>query len=206
MDDRDRRAPGRLQESIAGLTRWAFAINLLGTSDADIVRAVLNALDQIDQRIDPLKRGRALSLSVNWQERVRQRLKDGQITDEARRGAHVRWLETLLSPESAVDFRPTNDTSVEHVLPRSATGQWRTDFPEAINVWTEMFGNLCLVPKEVNSRVGNDQFAAKKEALAALEPYFRSAHDVAKTKAWTMAAVRDRNDRLERVALRGLGL
>jgi len=30
-----------------------------------------------------------------------------------RRGAHVRWLETLFWPESAVNFTGTNDCSVE---------------------------------------------------------------------------------------------
>lgn len=204
--ERDVKAPTRFARSLAALEKWCFCINLVDVDEAKIVDIVINALDQIDDGEDPFGGEGELRMSRSWKDRARARLADGQITDPRRRGAHVRWLETLYWPEAQVNFAGTNDCSIEHVLPRAATGQWMTDFPSAIHIHTEQFGNLCLVPKAVNERIGNGQYAEKRAAFLKLAKECKSAHDVAKAKAWTMAAVQARTEQLKAKALPALGL
>lgn len=204
--ERDEKAPVRFTSSIQALERWCFAMNLLDVSDRRLVEAVIAAMDQIDEKKDPFASNGALRLSVAYRERVANRLQDGQITDPARRGAHVRWLETLYWPASAIDFSATNGSSVEHVLPQRPTDQWLKDFPQAINIHAEQFGNLCLIPKALNEDLGNGQYDAKRGALKKLSPAYKSAHDVAKSAKWTMASVQARNGKLKALAMAALGL
>jgi hypothetical protein len=204
--ERDLKAPIRFQRSIAALEKWCFCINLIDVDDHHIARIVIDVLDQVDKDIDPFGPEGELRMSRTWKERARSRVQDGQITDPRRRGAHVRWLETLYWPVSAINFGATNDCSVEHVLPRGANGKWLTDFPQSIHIYTEQFGNLCLVPKAINERIGNDQYAEKRAAYAKLSKDCKSAQDVAKAKAWLPAAVQARTDALSAKALAALGL
>ena len=118
----------------------------------------------------------------------------------------MRWLETLYWPAGAINFAATNDCNVEHVLPRGAKGQWVTDFPQSIHIHTEQFGNLCLAPRELNDRLGNGQYAEKRAAFLKLGKDLKSAQDVAKAKAWTMASVQKRTEHLCQMALPALGL
>jgi hypothetical protein len=204
--ERDRKAPTRFMRSVAALEKWCFCINLVDVDEYTIVRIIIAALNQIDKDVDPFGGDGELRMSRSWKERARSRLQDGQITDPRRRGAHIRWLETLFWPDSAVNFAGTNECSVEHVLPRGATGQWIADFPNSIHIHTEQFGNLCLVPKDVNERIGNGQYAEKRPVFLKLPKECKSAHDVAKAKLWTMASVQARTDQLRQKALPALGL
>jgi hypothetical protein len=204
--ERDDKAPVRFTQSVQALERWCYAMNLLDVSDRRLIEQMIAALDQIDDKKDPFGHGGVLRLSAAYKERVANRLQDGQITDSARRGAHVRWLETLYWPQTAVNFSATNGSSVEHVLPQRPTDQWLRDFPQAINIHAEQFGNLCLIPKAVNEGLGNDQYQAKRKALKGLAVTYKSAHEVAKNAAWTMATVQARNEKLKALALTGLGL
>jgi hypothetical protein len=171
-------------------------------SDDIIARIVIKALDQPD----PFGPQGALRLFSSPSKRARACLHDGQITDEERRGAHIRWMETLFWPQDAVNFAVTNRSSVEHVLPRSATGQWIADFPAAMLIHTELFGNLCLVPRNLNKDLGNGQYAQKRPGYLALPPQYKSAHDVASAEQWTMHAIQDRTNRLAKMAVAALRL
>jgi hypothetical protein len=204
--ERDDKAPVRFAQSIQALERWCFSMNLLDVSDRRLVEAMIQAMNQIDDKKDPFGHGGVLRMSAAYRERVVNRLADGQITDSARRGAHVRWLETLYWPASAVNFAATNGSSVEHVLPQRPTDQWLKDFPQAINIHAEQFGNLCLIPKALNEGLGNDQYQAKRKALKGLAIHYKSAHEVAKSTIWTMATVQARNDKLKALAVAALGL
>jgi hypothetical protein len=203
--ERDLKAPKRFAGAMRALEQWGFAMNLLDLDEDHLIDIVVDALNQTDES-DPFGPGGALRLSRNWKERVRSRLQDGQIVDARRRGAHVRWLETLYWPQNAVSFAATNDTSVEHVLPQRPVGQWLTDFPKGIHINAEQFGNLCLVPKDMNERLGNQQYCDKRKAYRTLPKHFKSAHDVAAAPKWAIASVEARNEALKQKALQALGL
>jgi len=204
IGERHARAPARRKGLILALDRWCFSANLLGFDDRTICDKVIRALAQIDKNVDPFGANGALHLSKEHKTRIPSRLHDGQVLDPERRGAHVRWLETLYWGET-VDFTATMDASVEHVLPQRADGQWLKDFPEAIHIHAEQFGNLCLIPKTLNRDLQNLAYAQKRKAFRKLDQAYRSAHDVASATSWTMSAVHARSDRLKELALTELG-
>jgi hypothetical protein len=118
----------------------------------------------------------------------------------------VRWTETLYWPQDEIDFRATDDTSVEHVLPKRCGGQWVKDFPAEQHIYAEKFGNLCLLPKDVNHRLFDGQYLQKRPVLAQLSPHYRSALDVAQSEVWTPAAIDVRTQQLAERAARALML
>lgn len=205
---RDAKAPLRFTKSIAGLARWAFIINLVDVDDDWILNIAVEAVAQIQEGRDPFERRDhgALCVSAKWRKRAIARLQDGQIADKYRRGAHVRWTETLYWPQDEIDFRATDDTSVEHVLPKRCGGQWVRDFPAEQHIYAEKFGNLCLLPKDVNHRLFDGQYQQKRPVLAQLPPHYRSALDVAQSELWTPAAIDVRTQQLAERAVKALML
>ncbi len=204
--ERDKNAPRRFALSIQALERWCFGVNLLGWDEQAIVSVIIRALDQIDRNVDPFAPRNRLALSSAHKDTIRSRLREGQLRNDETRGAHVRWLETLYWPQDGVNFEATQDSSVEHVLPRRPDGQWSVDFPERPAYYTECLGNLCLIPKELNASIGNAQFVLKRPQLRALPPYFKSAREVAQAARWDSKAIEQRNARLSHVAGVALGL
>ena len=205
--ERDKNEPKRFALSIAGLERWAFLVNLIDVDDTWILNNVVEVLEQISAGYDPLDRrtkGR-LCVSVNWKKRAKAALRDGQVKDKHRRAAQVRWIETLYWPVDAVNFLATNDSSVEHVLPRRPNGQWLEDFKEHRHIDAERFGNYCLIPRKLNDDLSNGQYAAKRAAYQTLPPHFRSANEVASVEMWTPATLAARTamvvERAERALL-----
>jgi hypothetical protein len=206
--ERDANAPLRFARSIAGLTRWAFIVNLIDVDDDWILNIAVEAIAQIQEKRDPFEyrdHGR-LRVNAKWKKRAISRLQDGQIADKYRRGAHVRWMETLYSATDEIDFRPTEETSVEHVLPKRCGGQWLRDFPAEQHIYAEKFGNLCLLPKDVNERLYDGQYQQKRPILLQLPAHYVSAHDVEKWETWTPAAVDERTRQLAERATQALQL
>lgn len=210
---RDANAPKRFLNAMRDLERWCFVMNLLGHSEARISEACGRAIEQIDQRIDPFRyrthddqaRTGALYIPKSYKDRVRANLK-APIEDVQRLGAHVRWLETLHWPD-ALPHAPTNDTSVEHILPRNPTGAWTEVFPpDKIAIYTDLIGNLCLLPKSLNWDLGNGQYPEKRAAYAALPELHRSAREAALAEAWNMEAVDKRTDDLAKRTIAALRL
>lgn len=206
LSRRYRTQPDKFSQQVKALEQWCYCANLLDLDETKLTDVVLAALRTMDENRSPFAQGAPLCMSKTWKERVKSRLEDGQVIDDERRGAHVRWLETLLWPDAQVNFIATKNTSVEHVLPQRPAGRWLTDFPQAIHIHAEQFGNLCLIPKELNQTLGASEYPAKREAFLRLPSTFRSAHDVAQQEQWTMAAVQGRTTRLKALAVAALGL
>ncbi len=211
ISHRDGRAPIRFLKDMQHLERWCFVINLLGHSDARITEACGLAIAQIDKGIDPFKyrtldhqeRTGALYIPKSYKERARNNLL-APMEDVQRLGAHVRWLETLHWPES-LPHEPTDDTSVEHVLPRNPSGKWTQDFPpDKIAICTDLIGNLCLLPKDLNWALGNAQHDEKRAAYLTLPDAHRSAREVAQSDIWNPVIVEDRTKILAEKAIAAL--
>lgn len=147
----------------------------------------------------------ALHFSPLMRERARSALLS-PFTDEARRSAIVRWLETLYWSRS-MPKGPTRNTSVEHVLPRASKGAWAKLFDESIrDTATNKLGNLCIMPKELNDDLGNSEYAAKRAVYLTLPAEFRSAHEVAANTEWTPEVLEARTAAIAQKAASALGI
>lgn len=168
------RSSAAYYERIAALQRVCYTIELLGWSERARRRRFLAALQQLEQGHDPFAsdigegQSGALHIPPKLKKNARLALRSPLIGDE-QRGAIVRWLETLHWPDK-LPRNLTDDSSVEHVLPRSPTDGWQNGFSEdELERLTNRLGNLCLIPKRVNDSIGNSDWADKERVYRSLK-------------------------------------
>ncbi|MEZ5855916.1 MAG: HNH endonuclease family protein [Hyphomicrobiaceae bacterium] len=158
--------PDRLDEAIPKLQRACFMFEVLGWSERTRRRAFLKAISQLEDGLDPFRarqKGKvygSLYFSPKFRRLARQSLRQPFIEDD-RRGSIVRWIETLHWGEE-VPKSCTDDTTIEHVLPRTAIGEWQKRFTEDERErLTNRLGNLCLLPADKNADLGNKDWIDK---------------------------------------------
>jgi hypothetical protein len=116
----------------------------------------------------------------------------------------VRYVLARL--ESDASGRPcdadTDPGTVEHVLPENPGAAWETDFPrESWERWVNRIGNLTWLEPALNRRIGNGDFAAKRDV------YRSSAYSLSRQLAdragdsWTPAKLEARQADMARRAV-----
>jgi hypothetical protein len=165
---------------IATLQRICFMIELAGWSESKRRRRFLEAISQREANINPFaQKGGAKGKGALWPDAVIQaqakRALRFDLTTNERRGAIVRWIETLHWGKN-VPSSATNDSSVEHVLPVTATESWVTAFSDDDReACTNRLGNLFILDKETNEKIGNKDWHVKIEAYRRHRTTFRGA-------------------------------
>lgn len=202
--------PVRFESAIKKLQRVCYCFHLLGWHNRPNSRAhaLSKAIDQIDAGLNPFKRWAgprlpgALSVFYEQRDQVRGALR-APLTDEREiYGPVVRWIESLDWPQG-VPHRLYQDTTVEHVLPRSHGAEWRDAIPDETERerCKNLLGNLCLLPATLNDSLANQGPVAKRQAFLGVDPeLFRGAHDIASREAWDAVAIEERTERLARLA------
>lgn len=93
--------------------------------------------------------------------------------------------------------------NLEHVLPQKpkAGSKWLTDFTgEEIERYTYSFGNLVLLETDINSLIGNEEFAVKRTKLKLSK--IKSTKEVAAVTKWDSAEIEKRQKKLARAAVK----
>ena len=115
-------------------------------------------------------------------------------------------LEMTEKGEPEPELVPNEDeekVNLEHVLPKNATDKdWGKHFKTADDRKDFAFrlGNLALLQKGPNGRIGNKPFSVKKPILS--KSAFVLTKETAKVPEWTMDAIRARQERLAVLALK----
>ena len=112
-------------------------------------------------------------------------------------------LERTKSGKKEPELVPNADEeqlNLEHVLPKSAKERdWPQFSDEERTVWVHRLGNMALLQKGPNGRIGNKAWSKKMPVLA------RSELDITKTAAlhpdWTKEVIQQRQDELAVLAL-----
>jgi hypothetical protein len=90
--------------------------------------------------------------------------------------------------------------TLEHVLPLKPDGNWPQFSDEEVKTYAKRIGNLCLLPKNVNSDLKSaDQqtkYAVYKDA-----PYELTRH-IIEAEEWNIQAICDRQAGLGELALK----
>jgi hypothetical protein len=111
-------------------------------------------------------------------------------------------LEKELTGQPEPELVPNADeeqVNLEHVLPRNAkAGDWPLFPPQDIPQWVPRLGNLVLLAKGVNNRLGNKPFADKKPVLSASQ--LLGTQSAGQEADWTPEAIQRRQDSLARLA------
>ncbi len=219
--DADGPAPAAAEfaAEIDELCRACYMIELLDWREGSRRKKIVEAIEQREAGLDPFNfNGRVAGTLCFKSKRVkriaRERLRQPLLSEE-KRGALVRWLETL-QWGSALPGKVTDEASIEHILPITARDDWLTLFtdPER-DIWTNRLGNLCQIDRAVNEQIGNSQWPVKRDAYAALKKPSKGADlalSISKAAvasgeaAWSPATVKNRDDQMVEFAVRALDL
>jgi Protein of unknown function DUF262/Protein of unknown function (DUF1524) len=165
---------------IGTLQRACYIIELLGWSENKRRRRFLEAIAQREANINPFARnGGGKNKGCLWADmKARAAAKRAlrfDLTSNEKRGAIVRWVETLHWGNN-VPRSATDNSSVEHILPVTPTDSWLTTFSddERENC-TNRLGNLFILDKDANEKIGNREWLIKLEAYRKHRTIFRGA-------------------------------
>jgi hypothetical protein len=123
------------------------------------------------------------------------------------RGALARYLLRALEmkqrgeaePELVVNSNP-DQVNLEHILPQSAKdADWPQFSPEERRLWVNRIGNMCLLQKGPNGRIGNKPWVLKAPVLGASDLQLTSR--LGSIADWTKEEIAMSQSYLARLAL-----
>ncbi|MBB2742878.1 UNVERIFIED_ORG: hypothetical protein FHR35_002700 [Microbispora rosea subsp. rosea] len=114
-------------------------------------------------------------------------------------------LERAAAGDQEPELVPNEDgdaVNLEHVLPQKPTEDEWPEFPspEERFEWAYRLGNMVLLPKGKNGKIGNAAFAVKAPILKASS--LALTREVGEEGKWTSAEIAERQRRLAEIALR----
>jgi Protein of unknown function (DUF1524) len=123
------------------------------------------------------------------------------------KGTLARYYLTALEHEAASikepELVPNEDeeqVNLEHVLPKSASTGWAKFTDDDRKAYTNRMGNMVLLQKSKNNRIGNKSFSAKKPILSASA--LKLTKQAGSESEWTPAAIEQRQAKLAKLAVK----
>lgn len=112
-------------------------------------------------------------------------------------------LERKVQGDAEPEFVPNEDeekVNLEHVFPRNARDE---DWPAFVTVdnaeWSQRLGNLALLQKSKNAKIGNKAYSVKRPKLA--DSDLQLTRSIADEEDWTPGEIADRQEKLADLAL-----
>jgi len=100
----------------------------------------------------------------------------------------------------------TRKINLEHILPKNPSGDWRSTIEsignDDLDDFTNRIGNLALVSKKLNKRMGSKTFHKKKDELYSLEEHFEFTKTLVNYPDWKKTSIEDRQRQLAKVAVK----
>ncbi len=123
------------------------------------------------------------------------------------RGTLARYLLLALERtklgRTEPELVPNEDESqvnLEHILPKNPTsGEWPAFPTEVHRAYVHRIGNLALLARGPNDRIGNRPFAVKRPVLAASQLLL--TQEAGRATSWTPQAIKNRQVELAKLAL-----
>lgn len=117
---------------------------------------------------------------------------------------YLRAIERHLAGEAEPEMVPNADEdqiNLEHVLPKSPVAtDWPEFDPNDFTEWSARLGNLALLQKTPNKKIGNLPFVQKVPVYAAST--YKTTANIAKAAKWSPAEVDSRQRALAKEALK----
>lgn len=202
-------APAEIARFMTSMVSWTvrgMAGGLLGAGSAE------SAFGEAAREI------RAGRVKTTEQILEMRRVSDLIPTDAAFRQAFVNWrvtrgavaryllraIETEVRGESEPELVVNTNVehvNLEHILPQSARHVDWPQFPaEELKLWAHRVGNMCLLQKGPNGRIGNKSWDVKAPVLSASRLLTTSR--LGKIEVWDAAAITSNQEEMAEVALR----
>lgn len=114
-------------------------------------------------------------------------------------------IENHVSGQEKVVNSDPEKVNLEHVMPKKVNQHWNeecTGVPsDSRSYYINSLGNMALVSKEKNRRVGSKSFDEKKKELFSLQTEFKFTHNIASLNEWTKENIEKRQEQLATVAV-----
>ena len=141
------------------------------------------------------------SLTIGEQSLICKTLYDLEFGKPAERKKAVAILgrlnEHILVEKTQNKLEPMNvGCHVEHVQPQQHEDvrDWNDTWDSTdASTWKNKLGNLALLNRNTNSKIGNGSFERKKDHL--IDSPYPLTKEIAKTKAWDVHAVKQNHDK-----------
>lgn len=108
------------------------------------------------------------------------------------------WESELAFKRGALDGNAHFLAHVEHILPQAPRGDWCIAFQDEDEraELRNKLGNFCLLSKDANYQLGNDQWVQKRKLYRKVPKCFVGAHNAANHSAWSPEVVRTRTQQM----------
>ncbi|MET4579445.1 DUF262 domain-containing protein [Ottowia thiooxydans] len=127
------------------------------------------------------------------------------VTDTKRARYILAEIENSISPTEKIVNSDPDEVNLEHVLPKNVNQHWK---PSDTSVeadehrdFVNRLGNLALVPKAKNKKVGAKSFNDKKDEIFSQCPEFATTFVICNFDKWNRAAIEKRQEYLAGLAV-----
>lgn len=136
-------------------------------------------------------------------ERFEQAFQDMKVSKPALARYYLLALENHSRQVGEPELVPNDDedkVNLEHILPQNPKlDEWAGFSAESAPDYVKRLGNMVLLSKAANRRIGRRPFKDKRARYG--ESELKTTASVAKTSRWTPKAIRDRQDGLAKAAV-----
>lgn len=118
-------------------------------------------------------------------------------TSDSRKARYIlAEIENSLSDSEKIVNSDPELVNLEHILPKNPNQGWSPDItsisPDEHKQFANRLGNLALVPKEKNKRVGSKEFVIKKKELFSQCDQFVTTKEICEYEVWDRQAIEKR--------------
>jgi hypothetical protein len=128
------------------------------------------------------------------------------ISDTKRARYLLIEIENMLSGEEKVVNSDPEKVNLEHIMPKQSNQYWNQEQTgiesESRSFYVNKLGNMALVSKDKNKRVGSKSFEEKKQQLFTLQTEFSLTKSISNFKRWDKDSIDQRQKLLAEHAIK----
>ena len=198
---------GEVKKTLRALVSWSVrGLIVGGIGGGSTERAYCDAAVKV--------RGGTIKDTADLRQELATTIPDDKTFQEAFERARMtrpriaRYLMIALQKETSGEAEPElvpndneDEVNLEHVLPKSPTAaDWPSFTSEEAANWVHRLGNLALLAKGPNGRIGNKPFSEKRPILA--DSALTLTSEIAANEDWTEAEIAARQVELAALAVK----
>jgi uncharacterized protein with ParB-like and HNH nuclease domain len=128
------------------------------------------------------------------------------VTDTKRARYILAEIENSTSSSEKIVNSDPDEVNLEHILPKNINQHWNPDntgvLQDEHRDFVNRLGNLALVPKSKNKKVGSKSFIEKKDELFSQCTEFSTTIKICSYEDWNRGAIEDRQSYLAALAVK----
>jgi hypothetical protein len=194
------------KKSLRLFVNWAVRFLIVGGHGGGVLEGHYGtcAVQVSDGKIKTAQElSKAMEGAVPSDGEFREAFKTARVSQPHLARYYLRALERHNAKDDEPEFVPNADEdtiNLEHVLPENPSTGWTGFTQEEAEASYKRIGNMVLLKKSINSRIGNDSFQEKVPFLG--QSTYVLTRGVSSYTEWNIAAIDDRQSRLAKMAVK----